>query len=225
MREFQKCIIVLPCYSGAHRRRDDSARINGSCLNSIHMECPIEDVRTTCNRSSCQDSSLEDEKVNKVGRPSSFRHSICLVQTQTKRNLAATSQSRERKQMENESGRGLSDQSSPSTRQRNAILADEISRHDCMQLFASRLHLQGDLSKRRTNFIRKTLQLRPAPKIVLNLFGNRSSSTTTSQTLRMVQLQQASGNRCEKVWNQLTKQKNQSLKSISEMRELPKMRS
>ena len=55
-----------------------------------------EDARKTCNRSSSQVSSLEDEKVNNEGRLSSLHHSIYLVQILTKRNSAMTSPSREK---------------------------------------------------------------------------------------------------------------------------------
>ena len=65
-----------------------------------------------------------------------------------------------------ESGKILStsstDQFNPSTRQRITILADKVSCHYCIQLCASRLHLQSEGS----SFERLSTP-RPAPKIVL----------------------------------------------------------
>ena len=81
---------------------------------------------------------------NKVGRLSSSRHSILLVQIQTKRNSAMTSPSGEKhstKQIRTRSTGSISPE-----HKTNTILADEISRH-----------LQSGLSTRRTDFIRKTL--------------------------------------------------------------------
>ena len=59
-------------------------------------------------------------------------------------------------QMETESGRGLLDQFTTSTRPRASILADSFSRHHCVQFCAGKLHLQGDLTKRKQNLVRET---------------------------------------------------------------------
>ena len=99
--------------------------------------------------------------------------------------------------MEDESGRGPLDPFGPSTRQRIAILKNEISRHNCMQLCAGRLHPQSVLSqkKKEKDFIRKTPRLGLRRRLYAKVIGNRSSSS--SQMHWKVQVQQASGIRCE----------------------------
>ena len=68
-----------------------------------------------------------------------------------------------------------------STRSRIAILANEVTCDHRTQSCASRLHLQSSLSKRRSNTVRKTLNLRPAPKVTLK--SNWHSQQQQQQSL------------------------------------------
>ena len=121
--------------------------------------CSTEDVLTTCKRSSGQDSSLKDEKVNKVGRRSSSRHSIHLVQIQTKKNSAAIYPTRRMYTTK--------DQCSPSTRQRIAILADDSHAIIvCSSVPADSISKVISQRGEKTLFERLSTP-RPAPKIVL----------------------------------------------------------
>ena len=72
---------------------------------------------------------------------------------QTNKNQAMTSRSREKYT----TTASPLDQLSPSTRQRTAVLANQIPCRNCLLLCVSRLHLQSDFSKRGKNFTWKTL--------------------------------------------------------------------
>ena len=94
-------------------------------------------------QSSNQDLSLEDEKAKKEDRPFPSHLSIRSGTIQTKKNLAMTSQNREKYTFTvsgKYSGRRLLGQ----FQDRITVLADKISCRNCFQLCASRLHLQSD---------------------------------------------------------------------------------
>ena len=137
--KFQKFLDLHPCDSRTHWWEHDSTRIDGSCCNSIQMERILIPPMMFVQRAIDPQVRTHRWRMreSKQGRPTIFFTPLNLHYE----GIWKTNQ----------------DQFSPSTRQRIATLAEKVSRQKCVQLCAGTLHLQSELSKRRKDFIRKTL--------------------------------------------------------------------
>ena len=105
-----------------------------------------------------------------------------LVPIQTKRNSTVIYPTRGRYTTK-ASGNRIRTQSigsmKPEHKTKDCNFGRRVSRHNCMQLCANRLHLQSDLSKRREDFIRKTLHAPIcAEDCTQKGIGDRSSSSS-----------------------------------------------
>ena len=104
---------------------------------------------------SCEAGENSDESsVHLSRRPSSSHLLTHSGTTQTKKNLAMASRSREKstlsQQVETSPGRCILDRFGPNTGgQRTTVLANQIPCRHCIQLCAGRLHLQNDFSEGR----------------------------------------------------------------------------
>ena len=167
---------------------------------------------------------------------SSLRHSIHLVQIQTKRNSAMTSPSRE-KYSTRANGKQIRTRSTGSIYPEHKTKDYNSGRRDLTP------STKWSLKKENGLYSKDSPRLHLRRRLYANVIGKCSSSSRTHwevqlsqasgnrcevfnhQPQQLSQHQQASGNRREEVLNQLTRKetKQQSLKSISELRELPKM--
>ena len=125
------------------------------------------------DQSSRMDWFRVERKAREDGRLSSSHHLTLLVEIPRKKNTTApcahvsckkkrrfhcSSTSALPQSLETQSGCRLLGNITPSTKSRTAILANEVTCNHRTQSCASRLHLQSNLSERRSNTVRKTKQ-------------------------------------------------------------------
>ena len=236
LQEFQTCLIVHSCYSRTQWWEPDSARVDGSRRYSKHMErIPVASrmlswchfnpqIRTHRCRTSKQrrktDHLLHTSQPTRAqsGRRRTWRWPL-QAETNTLLQQVGTS-----------SGRCLLDQLSSGTRQRTTVLTNQNPCRNCIQLCASRLHLQSDVSKR------EKWHLKDSRRLVLH---RRQYSRVTHRRVLLqaprnwcvkrnkvpqqtTQNHRASGNRCE-VLSHLLRKRSLNFKSTSELKDLHRM--